>query len=351
MAIYQYPQVPRASQTQPQRQAAENISHQSDNRFSFLPTPAEARGYSWNSSEADPRHSHVPPLPQLPAQLSSQQQEPLHNNANVAQPAPDFTLINNPSSQAVEISPAPTYYSHYPEAQAGPQLYTGQPSETSSYAPADSTYSAACSTSHLHESHPAPPTVPYDIKTDNMHYTQMPAQSSQATQSQQQHAPPPIGPDTNPLAPTTPTRVHLNRESTTTNMAVLNPPSATYPVSATNFSPLPQPERGGTWHTSLFSCASPSVCLTSLFCPCVTYGRTQYRLSRRSAKSDPTNFLGFNLAAIRAVSHLAYYAGSMLFWPPCRRRESGRRTGWSRSKGLGAYWMICGRVYVAVVVV
>jgi Cys-rich protein (TIGR01571 family) len=77
-------------------------------------------------------------------------------------------------------------------------------------------------------------------------------------------------------------------------MAVLNPPSATYPITATNFSPLPQPERGGTWHTSLFSCASPSICLTSLFCPCVSYGRTQYRLSRRSAKSDPTNFLGFN---------------------------------------------------------
>ncbi|KAL5119987.1 hypothetical protein ACEQ8H_002085 [Pleosporales sp. CAS-2024a] len=47
------------------------------------------------------------------------------------------------------------------------------------------------------------------------------------------------------------------------------------------------------WSTSLCSCSpEPSTCFTGLFCPCIVYGRTSYRLSQKSAKKDPTDMLG-----------------------------------------------------------
>jgi Cys-rich protein (TIGR01571 family) len=47
------------------------------------------------------------------------------------------------------------------------------------------------------------------------------------------------------------------------------------------------------WSSSLCSCSpDPSICLTGLFCPCILYGRTAYRLSQKSAKKDPTDMLG-----------------------------------------------------------
>ncbi|KAF2276428.1 PLAC8-domain-containing protein [Westerdykella ornata] len=45
---------------------------------------------------------------------------------------------------------------------------------------------------------------------------------------------------------------------------------------------------------SLCECTSDiGTCLTGLFCPCVLYGRTSYRLSRKSDKKDPTDMLGY----------------------------------------------------------
>jgi Cys-rich protein (TIGR01571 family) len=33
--------------------------------------------------------------------------------------------------------------------------------------------------------------------------------------------------------------------------------------------------------------------MTSIFCPCIIYGKTQYRLTQRADKKDPTNMLGY----------------------------------------------------------
>lgn len=35
-------------------------------------------------------------------------------------------------------------------------------------------------------------------------------------------------------------------------------------------------------------------CMTGLFCPCVLYGRTAYRLNQKSNKKDPTDMLGYS---------------------------------------------------------
>lgn len=52
--------------------------------------------------------------------------------------------------------------------------------------------------------------------------------------------------------------------------------------------------RGGTWSTGLCDCSpNPGTCCLGLACPCMLYGRTQYRLARKSRREDPTNMLGY----------------------------------------------------------
>jgi Cys-rich protein (TIGR01571 family) len=52
--------------------------------------------------------------------------------------------------------------------------------------------------------------------------------------------------------------------------------------------------KGGTWKYGLCDCGDIGVCCTGVWCPCVIYGKTQYRLSRRSERKDPTNMLGYS---------------------------------------------------------
>ena len=40
-------------------------------------------------------------------------------------------------------------------------------------------------------------------------------------------------------------------------------------------------------------CEPDAVCCLGLFCPCIVYGKTQYRLSRKAEKKDPTDVLGW----------------------------------------------------------
>ncbi|KIY04122.1 uncharacterized protein Z520_00814 [Fonsecaea multimorphosa CBS 102226] len=99
----------------------------------------------------------------------------------------------------------------------------------------------------------------------------------------------PIEPDTNPLTPTTP----KPPMRASTNMAIVPPPSDPSQFSANVFTPSPQSIKGGSWQHSFCSCAEPSTCITGLFCPCVVYGKTQYRLGLRDERKDPTNMLGY----------------------------------------------------------
>lgn len=40
-------------------------------------------------------------------------------------------------------------------------------------------------------------------------------------------------------------------------------------------------------------CSPDALCCFSLLCPCMTYGKTQYRLSKKTQKQDPTDLLGY----------------------------------------------------------
>jgi Cys-rich protein (TIGR01571 family) len=76
-------------------------------------------------------------------------------------------------------------------------------------------------------------------------------------------------------------------------MAIVPPPTDPAQFSASIFTPSPQSIKGGSWQHGFCSCAEPSICMTALFCPCIVYGKTQYRLSLRDEKKDPTNMLGY----------------------------------------------------------
>jgi hypothetical protein len=53
--------------------------------------------------------------------------------------------------------------------------------------------------------------------------------------------------------------------------------------------------KGGTWSHDLCDCSGFGTCCLGLLCPCILYGRTQHRLSKRSRKEDPTDMLGHEL--------------------------------------------------------
>ncbi|KAI4173881.1 MAG: hypothetical protein LQ343_002649 [Gyalolechia ehrenbergii] len=40
-------------------------------------------------------------------------------------------------------------------------------------------------------------------------------------------------------------------------------------------------------------CEIDTLCCVGLCCPCIIYGKTQYRISRKTQKEDPTNMLGY----------------------------------------------------------
>lgn len=54
-----------------------------------------------------------------------------------------------------------------------------------------------------------------------------------------------------------------------------------------------QEVQGGTWSHGLCECSTMGTCCVGLVCPCILYGKTQYRLSMKSRKEDPTNMLGY----------------------------------------------------------
>ncbi|OCL10694.1 PLAC8-domain-containing protein [Glonium stellatum] len=56
------------------------------------------------------------------------------------------------------------------------------------------------------------------------------------------------------------------------------------------------------WKHSLCDCGGDvGTCLTGLFCPCILYGKTSYRLSQKSSKKDPTDLLGYSATNSQCV--------------------------------------------------
>jgi Cys-rich protein (TIGR01571 family) len=101
-----------------------------------------------------------------------------------------------------------------------------------------------------------------------------------------------IVPDDNPLA--TPTFTSsFGAKSPTRAPGTLNSVNVTGNHMPGQVLHPNQELRGGTWTNGLCDCTDPATCCLGLWCPCILYGRTQYRLSRKSERKDPTNLLGY----------------------------------------------------------
>ena len=90
-------------------------------------------------------------------------------------------------------------------------------------------------------------------------------------------------------------------------------------------------------------CEIDTLCCTGLFCPCVLYGKTQYRLSKKEQKHDPTDLLSYEpvngscgiMAAACGLQCmytrcLRIFHGTISkkfqgFWPQSNERDSARR--------------------------
>ncbi|KIV87345.1 hypothetical protein PV11_02897 [Exophiala sideris] len=241
MKNYEYPRVHPPSSLQPPQPS-------SDRRYSWMETPADSENRMWTNNAR--RGSEATALPQVPDQHVQNME---HGNAASAH---SYQMQDPRVVQQLYVED-PRYQDAYSAQQAPSQT----PSSIPPSAPAQDVPPAALQR-------------PDPVKQAPDHENKLAA---------------PIEPDVNPLTPTTPKVT----QRASTNMAIVPPPSDPAQFSVSTYTPSPQTIRGGSWQHGLCSCAEPSTCLTGLFCPCVVYGRTQYRLGLRGERKDPTNMLGY----------------------------------------------------------
>ena len=89
-------------------------------------------------------------------------------------------------------------------------------------------------------------------------------------------------------------------------------------------------------------CEPDALCCVGLFCPCMLYGKTMYRLSRKAQKQDPTDLLGYEscngscgmfavACGIQGKMRRPHLPSPPLAWnPPCARA----RTNTWRTPGI-----------------
>ncbi|KAJ9656488.1 hypothetical protein H2198_004947 [Neophaeococcomyces mojaviensis] len=311
-----YPQVPHRPTTTVQSQLglAPPPSFTSGNRFSFQETPTEAVSPNADhlfeaanaarrqqqKEQGQWRQSTVPPLPILPEHLSDGQTQSTQQELLPSQKR-DWALAQAQQEQHQQPQPhnrgpTPTYeqsqYTYQHPQQYQPRMQE-QPVYLGPYNGQDTQLSA-----HVFpiQNDRQVPTIedaqqPEERKIPLPEATHRPNSPQQSQQSKPVH----IGPDENPLSPMSPRSVTF--PTTTTNIHIVPSvplPAATMAFPQSTSYAQQQPARGGTWHHSLYSCADPTTCLSSLFCPCLVYGRTQHRLNLKSGGKDPTNMLGYS---------------------------------------------------------
>jgi Cys-rich protein (TIGR01571 family) len=269
--------------------------------FSYAQTPIEHRTPYYTSTPNDPPLPHSPPTPidprpqsiynpQSPAQAQQQQVYP---------PVPAYTEKAPLSPQSPQGGSTPQYPSVSPITQPAP-IQTQQPSHTrqrSNLSPINTNIAQynvpqIPPTPHSHKSQASPlphktPVTPISsgpikkVPMDNLPTSQ---------DNRKSYAAEPYSP---------------HGFSNTPTHAVFSPHSAHGPngldfalhqpgqIAHPNMD-LTSSGQAHTWKNSLFSCTpSPSTCITGLFCPCILYGRTSYRLNQKSSKKDPTDMLGY----------------------------------------------------------
>ncbi|KAH7083767.1 PLAC8 family-domain-containing protein [Paraphoma chrysanthemicola] len=288
--------------------------------FSYAQTPVEHEAFFYVASPTDP------PIPQIP---QSHVQQQFQSPTTPIDPRPQS--IFNPLTSAIppqQDYAQPSSYTHDEKPPISPvSPHHGHPRAMSfspvSPMPAPQTFSQL-----THPAQPSPISVPptsHARKMSNL----SPINTNLTTHPMPPIPPtPPSGNQTSPLPHKTPitpiSSISTSKEAKRDNRQshAINEPYSPHNFSSTGtnnfhavFSPdaahgpngldfaLHQPGQiahpnmesvsSKEWSSSLCACGpDPSTCFTGLFCPCIVYGRTAYRLSQKSAKKDPTDMLG-----------------------------------------------------------
>lgn len=260
--------------------------------YSIQQTPAEYHGPEFPSSQQARTRSDADELPHIVESPSSPRAPSYgsspHNPSNgqrassrVGSPPP------NPSSSPPR-SPEPA---SYPPNAASPPPLSDHPANFAPYAepsPMSPNPSGRSETPPVQPSNPPKPartsTTPQPVHA---------AHAATAADAQQRREKEwGVVPDDNPLASPTSTSTfppnnnpHLGGQNAHHDQDTSHRPGQVMHPS--------QQIRGGVWSHSLCDCSDVGVCCTGVWCPCILYGRTQYRLSMKSERKDPTNMLGY----------------------------------------------------------
>ena len=238
----------QAGQRGPERESLYNQPR----TYSWVATPVEMSGRRHPQSAPE----NIPPLPVIPDSL---RQTP---DTAATQTAP--TNAEYPHDYKIEQSnmgPHPSQYAPY--ADATPIDQTPDPQRQWRTTPMP----------------PSPGPIPNKADLAPSHEPTDPIR---------------IAPDENPLTPTAPHQPQDRSRSTTYPLQAAAGGAPGYINHYPGQVPDPiQQTKGGTWKHGLCDCGDVGTCCTGLFCPCILYGKTQYRLTQKSERKDPTNMLGY----------------------------------------------------------
>ncbi|KAF2681749.1 PLAC8-domain-containing protein [Lentithecium fluviatile CBS 122367] len=319
---YQQPQQ-HARQHQNPARLNTTVEEVQNRTFSYAQTPAEHVAFQYIPSPSDPA---VPPLPLSPTPIDPRPQSVFAHNYASAQPQPHAT------------SPAPAYQEKPPLSPLSP-LDRPNPQTTSPISPVIEPPRVHTQQGRPQHARNLSSLSPINTNVGPFNMPPIPATP---------RAQPSDLPHKTPITPITPSSIkkeplgHPNALSPNSRKSYAHEPysphnlSAVAPTSRAIFSPdsahgpngldfsLHQPGQiahpnmdlsaSGTthsWKHSLCTCTPDiSTCLTGLFCPCILYGRTSYRLSQKSSKNDPTDLLSHKTPN----GHCMIMAVSCGFW-------------------------------------
>lgn len=248
-------------------------------RYSFLQTPLEmhAPGYQPAAAVDPTQHQQ---------RMQEQQEQPQEPEQTVSRHVPQQSpnLVNE-KTQYLQNDPVASPYT-----SGSPPPPEQHPAN---YAPfAD----------EMIQPHPQPPVQPQPPSVEAPQYVQdptprspgpLPLKTDQTPPEQNPNSRPlAVAPDTNPLHSPQFPRFPPPTATSTGQVAVPEDVAAYHQPGQVKH---PNQEiKGGTWSHSMCDCSNISTCCLGIFCPCILYGKTQYRLTLKSRKEDPTNLLGYS---------------------------------------------------------
>ncbi|OJD13153.1 hypothetical protein AJ78_06356 [Emergomyces pasteurianus Ep9510] len=263
--------------------ADNSYEHQNThNRYSYLDTPAEFHAPTFPQLNQPQRHLSLP--------VNSAEQRP-------PPPPPDHFVHSHPLSYVPSIM-----HHDAPEKSASLHAHTQNapplsehPAQFAPYADDQTENAVNFHARRLDSKAPPFPQPPPSIAISPSHdqFSNKPPSAAQEQDRREKDLA--IVPDNNPLE----SHISSPKYKPHSVKPAFNKTPITIPDNH-RFSHFPgqvahpnQRLKGDTWNHGLADCSDIGSCCLGLFCPCILYGRTQYRLNRKSNRKDPTNLLGY----------------------------------------------------------